>query len=328
MILVNRCSALALLMIVSIAPLAPARGENLAVARIGEVWLQDEAAAGPYHDSFAEGLRELGYIEGRNLILLTRYANGDKSQLPSLLKELIGLHVDVLFVSQGAVSAAKSATATTPIVCATMNDPIGTGLVNSLSRPGGNLTGISWQSVDTATKRLELALELRPRPTRLAVFFDGEDRAARLEVDVLKTAARKARVTVAAFDVRNLHDLDAAFSSIRGKPLQTIYVVDTVTTVSMRDEIAAGALRLHIAMVSESRVYAEAGGVLAYGARLTAALKRGALYVHRILKGANPQDLPIEQPTEFDLVVNLKAARAVGTQVPESILSRADHVIR
>jgi putative ABC transport system substrate-binding protein len=187
---------------------------------------------------------------------------------------------------------------------------------------------MSWQSVDTATKHLELALELRPRPTRLAILFDGDDRAAQLELEALKTAARKAQLTVVAFDVRSLHDLDTAFASMRSRPPQTLYVVDTVTTVSMRDEIAAGALRLHMAMVSESRVYAEAGGVLAYGARLTATLKRGALYVHRILQGANPQDLPIEQPTEFDLVVNLKSARAVGTQVPESILSRADYVIR
>ena len=155
-----------IVLIIFAAGLATSAGaDRTAAARIGEVWVQTEAAMAPYHQAFADGLRELGYVEGRNLMLLTRYANGDESRLPLLLDELIKRKVDVLFVSAAAIGAAKKATATIPIVCATMNDPVGAGLVTSLSRPGGNLTGVSWQSVDTATKRLELAMELRPKLT-------------------------------------------------------------------------------------------------------------------------------------------------------------------
>jgi putative ABC transport system substrate-binding protein len=328
MIHVNRWWIAVILSIFGAALLRPVCAGNIAVARIGEVWLQDEASAAPFHQAFAEGLHELGYIEGKNLMLLTRYANKDESRLPSLFTELIGLHVTVLFVSQGAVGAAKKATTTIPIVCATMNDPVGAGLVKSLSRPDGNLTGLSLQSVDTATKRLELVLELRPRPTRLAVLFDGDDRAAQLEVEALKNAARNAQVALATFDVRNRRDLSAASASMAGKRPQALYVVDTVRTLTMHQEMATLALELHIPLISEARLYAEAGAVLAYGAKLPASLKRGAVYVHKILEGAKPQELPIEQPTEFELVVNLKSAKAVGIQVPESILSRADEVIR
>ncbi len=302
--------------------------DRTAAARIGEVWVQTEAAMAPYHQAFANGLRELGYVEGRNLMLLTRYANGDESRLPLLIDELIKLKVDVLFVSSGAIGAAKKATATIPIVCATMNDPVGAGLVTSLSRPGGNLTGVSWQSVDTATKRLELAMELRPKLTHLALLFETGNRDAQLEVEVVSNAARKAKITVVTFAVRRLPDVQAAFVSMAKSLPQVLYVVDTPFTTGVRERIAALALENRVPMISEARTFAEAGGVLAYGAKVTPALKRGAYYVDRILKGAKPRDLPIEQPTEFDLVVNLKSAKALGIQVPESILMRADRVIR
>ena len=261
-------------------------------------------------------------------MLLTRYANGDESRLPLLLDELIKRKVDVLFVSAAAIGAAKKATATIPIVCATMNDPVGAGLVTSLSRPGGNLTGVSWQSVDTATKRLELAMELRPKLTHLALLFETGNRDAQLEMEVVGNSARKVKVTVDTFAVRSLPDVQAAFVSMaKGRP-QALYVVDTPFSTGVRGQIAALALEIRVPMISEGRVFAEAGGVLTYGAKLTHALKRGAYYVDRNLKGAKPRDLPIEQPTEFDLVVNLKSAKALGIQVPESILMRADRVIR
>ena len=329
MLMYFRWSWVSITLVIFAAGLVTSAGaDRTAAARIGEVWVQTEAGAEPLHQAFADGLRELGYVEGRNLMLLTRYANGDESQLPLLIDDLIRLKVDVLFVSSAAISVAKKATATIPIVCATMNDPVGAGLVKSLSRPGGNLTGVSWQSVDTATKRLELAMELRPKLTHLAVLFETGNRDAQREVEVVSNAARKEKITVITFEVRRLPDVQAAFVSMAKSLPQALHVVDTSFTIGVRGQIAALALENRIPMISESRLFAEAGGVLAYGARLTPALKRGAYYVDRILKGAKPRDLPIEQPTEFDLVVNLKSAKALGIQVPESILMRADRVIR
>lgn len=307
---------------------ASAMAQSTEAGRIGEVWLQSEAAVAPYHRALVEGLHELGYIEGKNLILLTRYANDDESRLPSLLDELLRLHVDVLFVSNAVVDPARKITTTIPIVCATMNDPVGAGQVASLSRPGGNVTGLSWQSVDTATKRLELALELRPKPSRLAVLFDGADWAAQREAEIVISAARAAKVTVVAYELRVPSDMQTAFTSMTRRRPQALYVVDSPTTIGMREQIAARALEIHVPLISESCVWTDAGGVLSYGAKLTPTLKRGAVYIDRILKGAKPQDLPIEQPTEFELIVNLKSAKAVGVSVPQSIMDRADNVIR
>jgi len=295
---------------------------------IGFLHLTSRDETRGYLVDFHQGLAQAGYIEGKNLQLFTRYANGDESRLPSLINELLGLHVDVLFVSQASVGPAKDATTTVPIVCATMNDPVGAGQVASLSRPGGNLTGLSWQSVDTATKRFELARELRPKLSSLAVLFDSSDRAARQEAQVVIIAAKKARIAVASYEVRTPTDIQAAFAAMTSKRPQLLYVVDNATTTGLDIQIATLALAIRLPLVSESRVWAEAGGVLSYGAKLTPALKRGAAYVDKILKGAKPQDLPIEQPTEFELVVNLKSAKTTGVLIPESVSARADRVIR
>ena len=297
-------------------------------ARIGEVWIQNEAGAAPYHQGWIDGLRQLDYVEGQNLILLTRYANGDESRLPLLLNELIRLQVDILVVSSRAIRAAQKATTTIPIVCATMNDPVSEGLVTSLARPGGNLTGVSWQAPDTATKRLELALELRPKLTRLAVLFDSHDKVAQLEAEIVTSAARKAKVTVVTFDVHGLTDVRAAFASMARSRPQALHVVQTAITASLREQIADHAMKVRVPMISGERSMAEAGGVLTYGPKLAPVLRRGAAYVDRILKGARPQDLPIEQPTEFELVVNLKTASALGITIPQSILLRVDEVIK
>jgi len=302
--------------------------DRIRPARIGELWIQNETGAAPYHQGWVDGLRQVGYVEGQNLILLTRYANGDESRLPFLLDELIRLQVDVLVVSSRAIRAAQKATTTIPIVCATMNDPVSEGVVTSLARPGGNLTGVSWQAPDTATKRLELALELRPKLTRLAVLFDSHDRVAQLEAEIVTIAAQKSKVTVVAFDIHGLTDVRSAFASMATSRPQALHVVQTAITTSMRQQIADLAMEVRVPMISGERSLAEAGGVLTYGPKLAPVLRRGAAYVDRILKGARPQDLPIEQPTEFELVVNLKTAKALGITIPESILLRADEVIR
>lgn len=310
------------------ALVASARADSTVVARIGEIWVQNEAGAAPYHQGWVDGLRHFGYVEGQNLILLTRYANGDESQLPLLLNELIRLRIDVLVVSARAIRAAQKATTTIPIVCATMNDPVSEGLVASLARPGANLTGVSWQAPDTATKRLELALQLRPKPTRLAVLFDSNDKVAQLEADIVASAAQNAKVEVLTFDVHGPTDIQAAFGSMAKRRPQAIHLVQTAIIAGMREQIAAFATEVGVPVISGERSMAQAGGMLTYGPKLAPVLRRGAAYVDRILRGAKPTDLPIEQPTEFELVVNLKTAKALGLTIPESILLRADEVIR
>jgi putative ABC transport system substrate-binding protein len=299
-----------------------------APARIGFLWVQDEAATAPYHQGWVDGLRDLGYIDGKNVVLIPRYADGDEARFPSLLDELLHVPVDVLVVSSRAIRPALKATATTPVVCATMNDPVSEGLVTSLARPGGNLTGISWQAPDTATKRLELALELRPKLTYLAVVYDGNDKVAVRERDIVTTAARNANVRVVTYDVRNLSEATAAFAAMGKDRPQAVHLVQTAITTALRTQIAALAIDARVPLISAERSMAEAGGVMTYGPRLTPVLKRGAAYVDKILRGASPQELPIEQAREFELVVNLKSAKAVGVSVPRSILSRADYVIR
>lgn len=321
------CAAVAVFLLgVAVATIATAG--RTGPARIGFVWIQDEAATAPYHRGLVDGLRELGYIEGKNVTLLTRYANGDEARLPSLLDELIHVPVDVMVVSSRAIRPALKATTTIPIVCATMNDPVSEGLVTSLARPGRNLTGVSWQAPDTATKRLELALELRPKLTHLALLYDSNDKVAQRERDIVTTAARTSKIKVVTLDVHNLKDATSAFAAMGKDRPQALHLVQTAIITALRVQIAALAIDARVPLISAERSMAEAGGVLTYGPKLAPILKRGAAYVDRILRGATPQDLPIEQASEFELVVNLRSAKAIGLSVPQSILSRADYVIR
>ena len=232
--------------------------DSIAAHRIGEVWTQSEAGAALFHKALVGGLHELGYIEGQNIILSTRYADGDTSRLSPLLNELINEHVDILFVSEAAVAPAKKLTSGIPIVCATMGDPVSAGLVVSLSRPGGNLTGVSWQSVDSAPKRLELALELRPKVSRLAVMYGRGNREAQLEAEIVTQAARKANIAVFSYEVQRLPDVLAAFTDMARHKPHVLHVVDTGVTFGMRREIATSALELRVPMISEGRSFAEA----------------------------------------------------------------------
>jgi putative ABC transport system substrate-binding protein len=328
-VLTHRCVNFTIrLALTAMMLMATAGAVRAAPARIGFLWVQDEAATAPYHQGWVEGLRELGYIDGKNVVLITRYANGDESRFPSLLGELLQVPVDVLVVSSRAIRPALKATATIPIVCATMNDPVSEGLVTNLARPGRNLTGVSWQAPDTATKRLELALELRPKLTHLALIYDGNDKVAQRERDIVMTAAQKTNLRLVTYDVRNLANATAAFAAMSKDRPQTVHLVQTAVITALRTQIAVLAIEARVPLISAERSMAQAGGVLTYGPKLTPVLKSGAAYVDKILRGAAPQDLPIEQAREFELVVNLKSAKAIGVNVPQSILARADYVIR
>ena len=273
-------------------------------------------------------MRELGYVEGKNLAVHTRYAKGDAARIPSLVAELVGLNVDVLFVSPAAVPAAMDATQTIPIICATWDDPVLEGYVNSLAQPAGNLTGISWQALDLVPKRLQLLRELLPRLTRVTLLYDPAYKGTAMQVAALLDAAREAGLSVESHELKVAADLDRIFQALRNGRPQALIIIDSPLVTFLRTRISQLALQAKLPTISGGRTYAESGALLTYGASMSEALKQGAVYVDKVLKGAKPRDLPIQQPTKFELVVNLKTAKALGITITESILLRADEVIR
>jgi putative ABC transport system substrate-binding protein len=326
-LLLGACAALIVLLGTVLASAVSAQ-DRQRPARVGEIWFQDVAGAKPFHRAFRDGMKSLGYVEGRNVTYFTRFADGNEDRVRAILEELIAIKVDVLFVSQKVVRQANQATKTVPIVCATMSDPVREGIVASLSRPGGNITGLSWQTTDTAGKRLELANELIPGLKNVAIVFDPDYAGAVTELEVVRSTAITLGMTPRAFEVRAGDNLDKALAAIRRDRPQLLIVVDSSVTLQFREPILRSAIRNRIAPISESRAFADSGALLTFGANLGEQMKHGAAYVDKILKGAKPADLPIEQPTKFELVVNLKTAKALGITIPQSILLRADEVIR
>ncbi len=297
-------------------------------ARIGQIWFQDPAGAEPYHRAFRDGMQALGYVDKRNVTYVTLYANGNADRLPSLVAELIGAKVDVLYITYIAVPAAMHATKTIPIVSAAFYDPVAEGFVKSLARPGGNVTGMSWQSPDTSGKRLELIMEVLPGSKHVALLFDPSDPGAVLDANGVRSAAANAGVKVAAFEVKDSRALDAVLPAIGNDRPRALILIHSALSVNYRERIVRFAIDRRLPLVSEGRDFAEAGALLTYGPSIVDMFRRGAGYVDKILKGAKPGDLPIEQPTKFELVVNLKTAKALGITIPQSILLRADEVIR
>lgn len=297
-------------------------------ARVGQIWFQDAAGAQPYHRAFRDGMQALGYVDGRNVTYFTRYAYGNPDRIPSLVAELVAAKVDVLYITAMALPAAKQATTTIPIVSAAFYDPVAEGFANSLARPGGNVTGMSWQSPETSGKRLELAMEVLPGLRRVALLFDPRDPGAVLDAKAVRSAAADAGVSVTLFEVSDPLSLDAVLVAIESDRPRALILVHSPQTVHYRERMVRFAIGHRLPLISEGRDFAEAGALLTYGPSIVDMFRRGAGYVDKILKGAKPGDLPIEQPTKFELVVNLKTAKALGITIPQSILLRADEVIR
>ena len=279
---------------------------------------------------FREGMSELGYHEGRNLLLETRFADGKLQRLPMLAQELAQLKPDVVFVSTTPGSlAAKAATPTIPIVFVAVADPVGAGLVSSLARPNGNVTGITHLVAELTGKRLELLKEIVPSASRIAVLVNPDDPNATVQIQNAEAAARALGVQLQpVLTVRGASDLERAFEAIsRSGVAAALRMVDPTTTV-LRARTVELAVRHRVAMMFVFREDVEAGGLAAYGASLPAQYRQAATFVHKILRGARPGDLPIEQPTKFELVINLKTAKALGLTFPQSILARADQIIQ
>ncbi|MGH8611439.1 MAG: ABC transporter substrate-binding protein [Gammaproteobacteria bacterium] len=279
--------------------------------------------------AFREGLRDAGYVEGRDVVIEWRSATGDYARVPELAADLVQRKVDVIVVeSTVAAQAVKRATSTIPIVMAVVADPIATGLVANLAHPGGNITGLSGMGVEFSAKRLQLLKETIPRLTRVAVLGNPANPWHTKVVEELKAAAPSLSIELSVVGARVLEEISPAFSAVRRARAQALYVIGDGFLLAHRAMLVKLASKDRLPSIYWARHFADAGGLMSYGPNFGDSWRRSAGYVDKILKGARPGDLPIEQPTKFEFVVNLKTAKALGLKIPESILLRADEVIK
>ena len=279
-------------------------------------------------EAFRQGLRELGYVEGQNILIQYRYAEGVEERLPNLAAELVQLNVDVIFVNgTTGTQAAKRATKTIPIVMTSVTDPLGTGLVASLAHPGGNVTGLSNFS-ELGGKQLELLKEAFPRVTRIAVIWDPANAANARLLAEMKVTADGLRTVLQSLEVRSSDDFDRVFSAIKKEHARALIVLRNVITYTHPKRIVDFAVKSNLPAMYPDRVLVDAGGLMSYGPDFLDMIHRAATYVDKILKGAKPADLPVEQPTKFEFVINLKAAKQIGLTIPPKVLARADKIIR
>lgn len=297
------------------------------IRRIG--YLSLRAGPGPADEEFLAALRELGYVEGRNLAIEYRWSADNEERLPALAAELVQADVEVIVTSATpAISAAKQATSTIPIVMQSAADPIGSGFVTSLARPGGNVTGITILSTELAAKRLQIMRELVPHSKRTSLLALDNAFATPLLLSAMKSASQRLQLDLVVQLVKNDEDLVRAFAGFEKAGAETLIVQTSPFIGARREKIAELAARHRLPAMYEGRAYVDAGGLVAYGPDGVEVFRRSALFVDKILKGAKAGDLPIEQPTRYELAINLKAARALGLAIPQSLLARADTVIR
>ena len=281
-----------------------------------------------FYGPFRQGLRELGYVEGKNLVIEWRSAEGNNERLPGLATELVNLKVDVIVtVGTPATSAAQKATTTIPIVVGGTGDPVGSGFVKSLARPGGNITGLSNVSVEISPKLLEMLLTMVPRLSRVAVLVNPANSSHAMVLKSIQSAAQRTSAKILPVEVRTPQEIETAFSVMTKENAGAIIVMrDPLLTQQVR-QIAQLAAKHRLPSVGAIREYVDAGGLMCYGPNITDSYRRAATYVDKIFKGAKPGDLPIEQPTKFELFINGKTAKALGLTIPQSLLISADKVI-
>jgi putative ABC transport system substrate-binding protein len=276
-----------------------------------------------------QGLRELGYLEGKNIVIEQRHAAGRSEKLTELLAELIRLKVDILVAAgDPAAHAAKDATSTIPIVMVSSPDPVGTGLIASLAHPGGNVTGLSDFHAGVITKRFEVLKDVVPLMSRVAVLLNPANRSNTLQLKDIQATAPAFRVTIISLEAKGPDDIDGTFAAIGKERPGALLVVGDKLFASQQNRIFEFVGKSRLPAIYSQRGYVEAGGLMSYGTNFADQYRRVATYVDKILKGAKPADLPVEQPTKFELVVNLKAAKQIGLTVPPSVLFRADKVIK
>jgi putative tryptophan/tyrosine transport system substrate-binding protein len=308
-------------------PLAARAQQPGKLPTIGILGSGTPAGQGQWYAGFVQRLRELGWTEDRNVAIEYRWAEGRDERFAEITAEFIRRKVAVIVTSgNSAIAAAKQATSVIPIVFAVAGDPVGTGLVENLARPGGNATGLSAQGTDTTGKRLELLREVVPGLRRLAVLAHVGSSYAALEMREVATMARPLGLDPTALEIRSTQDIAPAIETVKGR-VQALYVVTDTFAYVQRIRIHTLTLAAQLPTMHGFREYVEAGGLMSYGANFPDLWRRAAVYVDKILKGAKPADLPVEQPTKFDLAINLVTAKALGLDVPPSLLVRADEVI-
>jgi len=309
-------------------PLAAHAQQQAKLPRIGILWPNPLTASGHFLDAFRQGLSELGYVEGKNMTIEFRSADGRMERLPDLAAELVGLPVDVIQTATSpTIRAAQQVTRTIPIVMGNSQDPVSEGFVASLARPGGNITGQTLFSPDLAAKRLQFLKDTLPALTRVAVLWNVDDPALALALRETVIAANVLRLEFRSLGVRGAGEFEAAFRTATQENAGALIVLEDNLSFRYRAEIARLANGSRLPAMYGLRDYAEAGGLIAYGPNLAQMYRRSATYVDKILKGAKPADLPVEQPARFELLLNLKTARALGLEFPPALLAVADEVI-
>ena len=311
-------------------PLAAEAQQAGKTARIGYLEFGSAAPGTPFVEAFRRGLRELGWIEGQNIAIEVRYAEGRQDRLPAFAADLVRLKVDLIFASTTpAALAAKQATTTIPIVIGFVADPVGSGLVPRLAAPGGNITGWTHLAgVELNAKRLEILKEAVPEAARIAALWNPANPVHGPSLKVIQAAARTLKVQLQPVGVHDPDELPGAFSAMTQERVQALTVPPDGMFLAHQAQIIGLAAKHRIPAMYGVTEFAEPGGLMAYGVALPEMYRRGALFVDRILKGAKPGDLPVAQATEFDLVINLKTARALGLTIPPSLLARADQIIQ
>ena len=290
----------------------------------------DPSTPDPLVEAFRQGLRDLGYIEGKNILVEYRYAEGKLDRIPSLVAELVQLKVDVLVSSTlPAIRAAKQTTKTIPIVMLTNVDPVATGIVDSLARPGGNITGLARFMTELSGKRLELLKEVVPKISHVGVLWDADDPDAAIGFKEYEAAARALKIQLQSLEVRGPNpDLEGAFQAAAKGRASALITVRNLLLLRYPKRIADLATKNRLPSIYEGSDFVETGGLMSYSSNDAESFKRAAYYVDKILKGTKPADLPVEQPTKFELIINLKTAKQLGVTIPQSVLYRADKVIK
>ena len=321
-------SILSAVVLLAVAVIAEAQ-QPKKVPRIGYLTASTPVAQLPGTEALREGLREFGYVEGQNIAIEFRYAEEKPERLPALAAEMVRLKVDVI-VTGGptATRTAKETTNTVPIVMSQDSDPVGNGFVASLARPGGNITGLATLSPELSGKRLELLKEIVPKLNRVAVLGTSTNPGNAQGLKETELAAKAFRVQLQYLDVRDPKDIEIAFREASGEQADAVLVLGGPVVLPQRTKVAELAVKNRLPAIYNRPEFVEAGGLVSYSASYTDMSRRAATYVDKILKGAKPADLPVEQPTKFEFIINLKAAKQIGLTIPPNVLARADKVIK
>jgi putative ABC transport system substrate-binding protein len=299
------------------------------VPRIGYLDAGSPATTGHRVEAFMQGLRDLGYVEGQNIVIEYRWAEGKLESLPAFVADFVRLKVDVIVSSATpAIRSAKEQTSAIPVVMAGVTDPVGNGFVGSLARPGGNITGLTHIAPDLTGKRLELLKEVVPRLSRVGVLWNPNQPGQSLAYKESQVAAQMLKLTLISMEARNQEDLERLLSGLGKERPQALFELPDPLIFVNRELVAEFAMKQRLPAMYSFREYVDAGGLMSYGTSFPNLFHRAATYVDKILKGTKPAELPVEQPTKFELIINLKSAKQIGLTIPPNVLARADRVIK